>query len=304
MTRKPTLLIMAAGMGSRYGGLKQLDQVGPGGHTILEYSLFDAIQAGFDTVVFVIRRQFESEFKHQFVDRWQSQIDCRLAFQEQELPWPDLNTVREKPWGTGHAVLAARDQISNPFAVINADDFYGRDAFLKLAKFLQTTCNPHHFGMISFSLGQTVSPHGTVSRGVCEIDDTGHLRGITELGGIQIQSSSQNTASFMNTTDPSRELKAQTPVSMNCWGFHPDMFDSLETQFKEFAATNRNKSKAEFYLPSHVFDRLRAGEIDVSCYPTQAKWYGVTYREDRKEVERALNQMTEEGLYPSLLTAR
>ena len=288
---------MAAGMGSRYGGLKQLDQVGPSGETILEYSLYDALLAGFKKVVFVIRKDFESEFRSRF-KRWESNLDMRFVYQDvnPELPWMKNPIQREKPWGTGHAVLVASREIQGPFAVINADDFYGRDAFTQIAGFLKTTCTQTHYGLVSFLLGRTLSPHGPVSRGVCSFDKKNSLLGIAEIQGIQILN-----GSFVNDTEPSRKLSTSTPVSMNFWAFHPSIFKTLEKDFQSFTLENTLNAKAEFLLPTHIFDLLKTDKIQVSGFSSAEYWYGITYRQDRDHVHAALDKMVQAGFYPSPL---
>jgi len=298
MNTKPTLLIMAAGMGSRYGGLKQLDEVGPSGETILDYSLHDAIQSGFKRVTFVIRREFEEAFKNRFLARWDKHIQASFAYQElsPDLPWLKTPVERKKPWGTGHAVLCASDQIDQPFAVINADDFYGIEAFRRMGEFLSLKITPTHFGMVHFQLGNTLSPFGPVSRGVCALDDQSKLVSIQEIAGIE-----QAREQIVNITDENLKLDSKTPVSMNFWGFHPRFFHSLRADFKEFTQTHLHDTAAEFYLPAHVFKLLQQKSIEVTSFPSSQKWYGITYRPDREFVVQSLKKMTGDHQYTSPL---
>jgi NDP-sugar pyrophosphorylase family protein len=298
MNTEPTLLIMAAGMGSRYGGLKQLDEVGPSGETILDYSLHDAIRSGFQRVTFVIRHEFEEAFKTRFLTRWDKHIKASFAYQELSpvLPWLTTPVERKKPWGTGHAVLCASEQIDQPFAVINADDFYGLEAFRRMAEFLSRKITPTHFGMVHFQLGNTLSPFGPVSRGVCKLNDQSKLVSIREISGIE-----QEHGQIVNITDKSLELDAKTPVSMNFWGFHPRFFHSLRTDFKEFTRTHQRDTIAEFYLPAHVFKLLQQEAIEVTSFSSSQKWYGITYRQDREFVVQSLKKMSGEHQYTSPL---
>ncbi|PIE91208.1 MAG: nucleotidyltransferase [Acidobacteria bacterium] len=295
---KPSILIMAAGMGSRYGGLKQLDEIGPHGETILEFSLYDAIQAGFGKVVFIIRKSFEREFKLRFSERWRNHIQIEYAYQEINpvLPGMNNNIKREKPWGTGHAVLCARPFINEPFAVINADDFYGRRAFEKMAAFLRNKCQPDAFCMIAFELGKTLSPNGSVSRGVCKVDENGLLSKIQEVSGIEKRGQAYRCASETQIT-----LSDQTPVSMNFWGFHPDFFHSLQHGFLNFAKQNRDQSRAEFYLPSHVFHLIQQGKAKVHTQSSPDSWYGITYSQDKPLVREATSKLIQQQIYSSPL---
>ena len=267
---KPTLLVMAAGMGSRYGGLKQIDSMGPTGETILDYSVFDAIRAGFGNVVFIIRPDFEKDF-------------------------------REKPWGTTHAILCARDVVKTPFAVINADDFYGRDSYAVLGKKLSTTANTEtHYNMVGFTLKNTLSDHGTVARGVCRQNDKGYLTDIQELLKIaKTESGAQNIADDGTVT----KLTGDEPVSMNMWGFTPSIFPQLETLFKKFLTEKGQELKSECYIPLSLGEIVKNGDGDCAVLRTTSSWFGVTYREDKPIVQASIQKLVNEGSYPSNLWA-
>ncbi len=269
----PSLLILAAGLGSRYGGLKQLDPVGPGGETILDYAIFDAVRAGFGRVVFVIRRDFEAAFRAQVGSRYEGRIEVAYAHQAlDDLP-PGFRPPagREKPWGTGHAVWCARALLADSFAVINADDFYGGDSFAQLARFLARPQppGPAQFAMVGFRLGQTLSEHGTVARGVAAV------------GGGRLQALVERTGIAAADVGPGRPYSGAEIVSMNCWGFTPALFASLDRQLREFLAANAGEARAEFYLPAAVAGMIAAGEAVVEVLPTAAAWFGITYREDQ-----------------------
>lgn len=292
MAFEATLIVMAAGMGSRFGGLKQVEPMGPNGEAILDFSVYDAKKAGFTKVVFVIKHQIEEEFKRLVGARIEKQIPVEYVFQETDV-LPEGFTCpagRTKPWGTGHAVLCCKDVVTTPFAVINADDFYGADAFRQIIKGLQ---QGEDYCMVGFRLGNTVTENGYVSRGVCSMSD-GKLTGICERTKIDAQCRYE-------TEDGKLEaLSADTVVSMNMWGMQPDAFAYFEEDFKEFLAQNIEKEKAEFYLPS-VIDRLiRTGEKQVQVLVAEDKWYGVTYREDKETVVNAIGKLVEEGNYEGL----
>lgn len=299
-----TLVILAAGMGSRYGGLKQLDGVGPNGEVIMEYSVFDAVKAGVDRVVFVIRDSFEDAFKEQLVSRLPSRLDLRLAFQKfDDLPDGfaqrlDLSQ-RQKPWGTGHAVWAARQQVDSPFMAINADDYYGAEAFQQLASSLSGSGAPGPC-MVGFRLGNTLSPTGTVSRGVCQVEG-GILRGITERIKLRDDGEGQ-----VLDEDSGLRFPSDTLVSMNCWGFGTEFMGYLESDFAGFLSQVENGqadlAKGEFYLPAAV-DRWRqspeGGEVTVK--PSEETWLGVTYPEDKEAVVRGIAEKISLGHYPERL---
>lgn len=293
---KPTLLILAAGMGSRYGGLKQLDEVGQAGEAIMDYSIYDAIKAGFGKVVFVIRRDFEQEFKDKIGSRWEGKVQVEYAFQGPDTYVPAVagQVERAKPWGTGHAVLVAKDMVNEPFVAINADDFYGYAGFEKMAKFLKNDCQPTHYAMVGYVLRNTLSENGAVSRGVCSMDESNLLRTVTECTGIE----ETPDGIFYNGENGKQSLSGDALVSMNIWGFHPHIFELLQTGFNEFVAKNASNPKAEFYISSYANDLINNGTATFEVLPNDEKWYGVTYREDKEMVQAAFAEMTAKGVYP------
>lgn len=294
---QPTLLILAAGIGSRYGGLKQVDRVGPNGEAILEFSVFDAQRAGFGKVVFVIRKDIEAEFRERIGRKIERQIAVEYAFQEMNtgLDWlPDI-PHRLKPWGTGHAILAARSCIGEPFAAINADDFYGADAFQALGQFLQHQCNPAEYAMVAYRLANTLSENGAVSRGQCTVDAGGYLVDVTERTKIE---RFPDSICYIDENGTRHPLPDNMPASMNCWGFHHTIFDELDRQFRTFVPANEANPKAEFYIPTAVNALLKAGKIRVRVLSSESPWYGVTYPEDKDTVQAALAAMVDSGQYP------
>jgi UTP-glucose-1-phosphate uridylyltransferase len=296
---KPTLLILAAGMGSRYGGIKQMDSFGPSGETIIDYSIYDAIQSGYGKIVFIIREDFAEEFKKIFEPKLKGKIETVYVFQEM-----DSNTngfqipaARSKPWGTAHAVLCAKDAISEPFAVINADDFYGRDAFEKSAKFLTREVNPQTYCIIGYQLSKTLSENGTVSRGVCEVDSNNNLIGIVERIKVYREASRIVYEEGENKT----ELPQDTPVSMNFWGFAPSVFDFIQKLFLKFLEENGENIKSEFFIPI-IGDAFIADQNHkIKVITTSAQWFGVTYREDAPEVKKSIESLIEGDAYPKKL---
>ncbi len=290
----PTLLVLAAGMGSRYGGLKQVDPVGPSDESVLDYAVYDAIRAGFGRVVFVIRRDFEELFHKQIGSKYSGHIEVDYVFQSIDaLPGGySAPESRDKPWGTGHAVWCARQAIREPFAVINADDFYGSDSFAQLSRFLgqiESMSSPR-FTMVGFRLANTLSENGSVSRGVCEIGQDGHLQIITEQTGID---SADVGAGEKYTGDET--------VSMNCWGFTPFLFESLDHQFKAFLSKQGHELKSEFYLPAAVSNMITLNDASVTILPTESSWFGITYREDKPHVVAAIAELVKRGDYPAKL---
>jgi dTDP-glucose pyrophosphorylase len=296
MTKK-TLLILAAGMGSRYGGLKQIDPVGPGGETIIDYSVHDAIRAGFNQLVFVIRRDIEKAFRETIGSRFEKRIAVQYVFQVLDcLPaGVVLPPHRTKPWGTGHAILMAADAIHEPFAVINADDFYGAHSFQLLAGQLQPD-NPN-YAMAGFVLRNTLSEFGSVARGVCQLADD-HLESVREIIGIEKHGLA---ARYRNGTGGFHALTGEEIVSMNMWGFNPTLFDHLRQQLMEFLKAQGLDEKAEFYIPSVVNTLIRNGEKQVKVLLTRSSWFGVTYREDRPFVAEGIRQLIRNGEYPERL---
>ncbi|MGZ5255979.1 MAG: sugar phosphate nucleotidyltransferase, partial [Flavitalea sp.] len=276
---KPTLVIMAAGMASRYGSMKQIQQFGPGGETIMDYSIYDAIKAGFKKVVFIIRKDFAEDFKNIFEPKLKGKIETGYVFQEME-KYLDSYSVpegRTKPWGTAHAILCAKDAIDQPFAVINADDFYGGDGFKKAHDFLAKECKEDVYAIVGYELARTLSEHGTVSRGVCEVDSNGNLSGISE----RLKISRQNGKMVDDESDQNKvELPEDAKASMNFWCFHPSIFSFIENGFQEFLSKNINSPKAEYLIPLVADQWVKAGKGVIKVLPTSAQWFGVTYKED------------------------
>ena len=304
----PTLLILAAGMGSRYGGLKQLDPMGPAGETLLDYSIFDARRAGFDRVVFVIRRDFEAQFRAEVGARFERQVDVGYAFQSlTDLPGGfQTPAAREKPWGTGHAIWSARDAVRAPFAAVNADDFYGRDAYRILAGFFAG--NPPsagdgsaRFAMAGYQLDRTLSAHGSVSRGVCVVDPGHRLLTVQEHTGIA--RGADGTIRATPPAGPAIDLTGREPVSLNFWGFTPAIFPLLEAGFEQFLRARLEEPKSEYYIPAAVTEMIVSDQATVDVLPTSATWFGVTYRDDKPLVTTALAELTRAGEYPADLRA-
>lgn len=297
---KPTLLVLAAGMGSRYGGLKQLDAVGPSGETIMDYSIYDAIRAGFGKVVFVIRRDFEEDFRRQILPKYENHIPVELVFQSIDALPAGFKAPegRTKPWGTNHAVMMAAEAIKEPFTVINADDFYGRDSFATIGRELANVEGESNYCMVGFRVGNTLSESGTVARGVCSVSADGYLTGVVERTDIQrvdgkITFTGDN--GFKVSTDD------HTLVSMNMWGFTPDYFRYSEEHFSEYLSHNITNPKAEFYIPLMVNQLIVTGKARVKMLDTTSQWFGVTYAEDRAEVVAKINALVEAGEYPARL---
>ena len=295
-----TLLVLAAGMGSRYGGLKQLDQLGPHGETMMDYSVFDAIRAGFDRAVFVIRRDFEQEFKERVGKRYAGHIRVEYAFQDRnDLPGGfKCPEGREKPWGTGHAVYAARELLNEPFVALNADDFYGRDSFAKAAKFLT---DPPKSDLIrgcicAYTLRNTLSEHGSVSRGICT-EKAGLLAQVVENPKIR-----RDNGRIVSELDGKEyELVGDEPTSMNYWGFMPEFVGELEALFTQFLEKRGTELKSEFYLPFAVDALIHAGKARIDMLRSEASWFGITYREDRDGVCADLKKLADRGEYPEKL---
>jgi hypothetical protein len=293
---------LAAGLGARYGGLKQMDPVGPGGEAVLDYAVFDAKRAGFGKFIFVIRKEIEQDFRQLFGRHFAKHVNVDYAFQALDMV-PAGRYVppgRQKPWGTGHAVLCAAPALDRPFAVINADDFYGAESFRVLARFLthSVPANPNLFGMVGFQLDRTLSEHGTVARGLCQTDAEGYLTSVEELIAIERQSGG------IRNKEPDgryRNLTGQEIVSLNCWGFSMGLFDGLRRQFGEFLDRNEGNPKAEFYLPTAVNALIREGRARVKVLPTPCHWFGVTYREDRPVVMEEIRAQIRAGEYPERL---
>ncbi len=296
---KPTLVVLAAGMGSRYGGLKQVDPVGPSGEAILDYSVFDAVRGGFGKVVFIIRHDFEAEFKEKVGKKYEGLVPVEYCYQDiNDLPAPyKVPEGRSKPWGTAHATRAARKVVHEPFAVINADDFYGRDAFAKLGAFL-AEAKPMHIAMVGYKLALTLSENGSVARGICDVAADGSLKSVTEMTKIV-----RTADGAENREDPEHPVKltAKELVSMNLWGFTPELFDALEARFPAWLAANGTKEKSEWYIPFVVDELIHEGKADCKVLPTESSWFGVTYREDKPFVMAEIKKLVDSGEYPSKL---
>ena len=302
---KPTLVVLAAGMGSRYGGLKQVDPVGPSGEAVLDYSVFDAVRSGFGKVVFVIRRDFEAEFREKIGSKFEKMLAVDYCFQDiADLPAPySVPEGRTKPWGTAHATRASRDAVREPFAVINADDFYGRDAFEKLGAFLSAADPAEaklHFAMVGFRLDMTLSENGSVARGICDIASDGTLKGVTEMTKlVKAGDVAENREDEANPV----KVPLDARVSMNCWGFVPRLFDELESRFPVWLAARGAEMKSEWYIPFVVDELIKEGKADCRVLPTDSSWFGVTYREDKPAVVASIRRLVDAGEYPSDLFA-
>ena len=299
---KPTLFLLAAGMGSRYGGLKQLDTLGPQGQSIMDYSIYDAIQAGFGKIVWVIRRDFEDQFRTQILRKYEGHVPCELCFQSLDA-LPDGFTVpegRTKPWGTNHAVLMGKDVIHEPFAVLNCDDFYDRDAFRVMAKFLSELPegSTGKYAMVGFRVDNTLSESGTVSRGICENDEKTHLlTGVVERTKIERH---DGVVQYLDDDGRWVSIPDTTPVSMNFWGFTPDYFQHSEAYFRTFLSDPKNQAnpKSEFFIPLMVDHLIKTGQATCEVLDTTSRWFGVTYPEDRPDVVAKLAELHRQGQYP------
>ena len=301
---KPTLLLLAAGMGSRYGGLKQLDGLGPNGETIMDYSIYDAIKAGFGKIVFVIRKDFEQDFREKILSKYEGHIPAELCFQSLDaLPQGfSVPQDRVKPWGTNHAVLMAKDVIKEPFCVINCDDFYNRDAFMVIGQFLSSLPQgaTNTYAMVGFRVGNTLSENGTVARGICSTNEAGHLTTVvvrTEIMRVD------GPVCYKDEQGAWVPVDDNTPVSMNMWGFTPDYFEHSEAYFKEFLADPKNMEnlKAEFFIPLMVNKLINEGTSTVKVLDTTSKWFGVTYAADREDTVKRIQKLIDEGVYPAKL---
>ncbi|MFK5855043.1 MAG: sugar phosphate nucleotidyltransferase [Bacteroidota bacterium] len=296
---KPTLLILAAGIGSRYGGVKQMDQIGTSGESIIDYSVYDAIKAGFGKVVFVLNPKIEKEFKEIYESRLDGKIETAYVLQKvNAVPvGVPVNTARVKPWGTGHAVLVAKDVINEPFAVINADDFYGRQAFEKLSKFFtETGGRSNEYAMVGYKLGNTLSENGSVSRGVCQSEND-FLTDVVERTSI-----ANENGKIMYANDGKKvEINGDSLVSMNFWGFSPHFFNQLEVDFIDFMETNASELKAEFYIPTVVNELIENKEATIKMLTSNDQWFGVTYQEDKEVTITKVKELVDKGIYPTKL---
>ena len=301
---KPTLLLLAAGMGSRYGGLKQLDGLGPNGETIMDYSIYDAIKAGFGKIVFVIRKDFEQEFRDKVLSKYEGHIPAELCYQSLDA-LPEGFSVpegREKPWGTNHAVMMAKDLIKEPFCVINCDDFYNRDSFMVIGKFLSELPDnsKNTYAMVGFRVGNTLSENGTVARGVCSKDANDLLTSVVERTDIMRV---EGSVAYKDEAEEWVNIGDNTPVSMNMWGFTPDYFEHSDAYFKQFLSDPKNQTnlKAEFFIPLMVNELVNNGTASVKVLDTTSKWFGVTYAADREATVNRIQTLVNEGVYPSKL---
>lgn len=296
---QPTLLILAAGMASRYGSMKQVEGFGPSGETIMDYSIYDAIRAGFGKVVFIIRKDFADDFKARFEPKLKGNIKTEYVFQEMDsfLDAVKAPPERTKPWGTGHAVLCAKEVINEPFAVINADDFYGRDAFIKAADFLNNKCNEKEWAIIGYELAKTLSDHGTVSRGVCEVDEKHNLVSIKERTKLY----RDNGEIVYEDESGKHKVPSGSSVSMNFWCFHPSLFPVTQQLFLQFVKENHTYPKSEFFIPIMAENFMDQQSGHISVIPTSAKWFGVTYKEDAPVVKASVDLLVADGEYPASL---
>ncbi len=298
---KPTLLVLAAGLGSRYGGLKQLDGLGPNGETIMDYSIYDAVNAGFGKIVFVIRESFDNEFREKVAKKYEHLLPIEIVYQELDnLPEGfELNPDRVKPWGTNHALMMGKSVINEPFAVINADDFYGRKSYQVICDFLSKLENSENkYCMVGYRVGNTLSDSGTVARGVCETDENSNLTGIVERTQIK---RIDGVVKFLDENEEWISLPDNKPVSMNMFGFTPDYFKYSDDFFVDFLKENDEKLKAEFFIPTLVNDLIVDGKIEMRVLDTTSQWFGVTYQEDRPFVVSKFKELVDKGDYPSPL---
>ena len=300
---KPTLLVLAAGMGSRYGGLKQIDPVGPNGETIIDYSIYDAIQAGFGKVVFVIRRDIEEAFRDFLGDRLNPHIEVAFAFQELNAALPEGFSVpegRSKPWGTGHAILVAKDEVKTPCLVINGDDFYGRVSFMKASEYLNSAKDSDmaDYSMVGYQLCNTLSDFGSVSRGICSVSEEQHLMGVKEFTSI---AKTAMGISHQNDDGSLHAFSGQEATSMNMFGFTPSIFEHLEKDFKTFLDNRGHEEKSELYIPAVVNQLIQEKKATCTVIPTPEQWFGVTYREDRDHVCGSIQKLISNGVYPEKL---
>ena len=295
---KLTLLVLAAGIGSRYGGIKQIDGFGPNGETIMDYSLYDAIRAGFTKVVFIVREEILEIVKEKFEPKAKGRIEIDFVIQSQDkfIPKEYNNPDRVKPWGTGHAILCARDMIHSPFVVINADDFYGKDSFTSIADFFANDQSGSH-AMVGYTLKNVLSEHGSVSRGVGEMDKNGFLKSVVKQTTIVVE----NGKIISKEKDGDKELSPEAPTSMNFWGFHPDVFDFSAALFSDFIKNNHQNIKAEFFIPLIVNAMIQQNKGKVKVLGGGKIWFGVTYKEDKDAVSKKIKELVNKGQYPEKL---
>jgi len=298
--KKPTLLILAAGMASRYGSMKQIDGFGPNGETIIDYSIYDAIKAGFGKISFIIKEEFLDNFKSIFEPKLAGKIETDYIFQTFDLKkyGIDKDIERAKPWGTGHAILEAKNQIHEPFCVINADDYYGYEAFKNMVDFLTTEAGPNKYSIVGYKIGNTLSENGSVSRGVCQTDAEGNMTEINERTKVYPKN---GVIVYENEDGSTHQLDSSTPVSMNFWGFTPEVFEVTEQLFVDFVRHNEKNPKSEFFIPLIADHLIKNSIASFKVIPTDAKWFGVTYKEDKDIVQENINNLVKDGTYPSQL---
>lgn len=296
--KKLTLLVLAAGIGSRYGGIKQIDGFGPHGETIMDYSLFDALRSGFNKIVFIVRDEIKATVEEMFLPRLKGKAEVQFVIQSLEklIPAEYMNKERAKPWGTGHAMLCAEPAIQEPFAVINADDFYGREAFQSVAGFFKSDKEGAH-ALVGYTLKNVLSEYGSVSRGCGEGDGNGYLKSVVERTTIV----KENGKIISKEKDGDLELSPETPTSMNFWGFHPNIFKPTYQKFLDFLKNNHQNPKAEFFIPLFVNQLIKEGQIKVRIISGGSTWFGVTYKEDKEEVSRKIRELVKKGEYPEKL---
>ncbi|MEJ6982102.1 sugar phosphate nucleotidyltransferase [Pedobacter sp. P351] len=297
---KPTLLILAAGMASRYGSMKQVDGFGPNNETIIDYSIHDAIKAGFGKVTFIIREEFHESFKNIFEPKLKGQVEIDYVFQSYDLTKYGINKTieRQKPWGTGHAVLEASNQINEPFCVINADDYYGYDAFEKMANFLNNEVRDDYFSLMGYEVDKTLSDYGSVSRGICKVSADGNLEEINERTKVYAK---DGVIVYEDDNGNTTPLDSDARASMNFWGFTPAIFRLAEPMFKRFVEANENNPKAEFFIPLMAEELVKTGQAQFKVIPTSSKWFGVTYKEDKPIVQKSIADLIENEVYPNKL---
>ncbi|KAA8482626.1 nucleotidyltransferase-like protein [Arcticibacter tournemirensis] len=297
---KPTLLILAAGMASRYGSMKQVDGFGPNNETIIDYSIYDAIRAGFGKVSFIIREEFLDSFKSIFEPKLKGKVEIDYVFQSYDLSKYGItkNIERQKPWGTGHAVLEAGAQINEPFCVINADDFYGYDAFQKMANFLNSEVRDDNYSLMGYEVDKTLSEYGAVSRGICRVNSEGYLQEINERTKVYTK---EGQIVFEEDNGNITPLHEDARASMNFWGFTPAIFEQAKPMFTRFVEANENNPKAEFFIPLMAEELVKTGQANFKVIPTSSKWFGVTYKEDKPIVQKSLADLVENGTYPDKL---
>jgi len=297
---KPTLLILAAGMASRYGSMKQVDGFGPNGETIIDYSIYDAINAGFGKISFIIREEFAEQFKSIFEPKLKGRVETDYVFQSYDLkPFGIDKTIeRAKPWGTMHAVLAARNQVNEPFCVINADDYYGKEAFVEMAKFLNTEASEDKYSLVGYQIDKTLSDYGSVSRGVCKVNSEGNMVEINERTEVYFKE--DGSVAYKDATGE-HPLTNDTRVSMNFWGFTPAVFKQSEPMFRAFVEANEANPKAEFFIPLAADELIKSRTASFKVIPTASKWFGVTYKEDKPIVQASISKLVADGTYPANL---